>query len=462
MTTAIEELAGNVLETGFEAFSAENVAEAKNRIIDVVGCAIGGANASGNSILIDLVTGWGGKKEATILVHGHRVPAHNAAMVNSIMCRSYDYEVTGPQPEGEAEHSKTGHICGTTEHAALTVAEMKGSNGKELIAAVILGGDMAARVASAEDFDYDRSFNLSGTVNAFGAAAIAGRLWGLNQKQMLSAFGILLHEIAGSYQGHWDGDHTFKLSQGLSARNAIVAVELASKGFIGNKDALLSRRGYFAQYCKTYHPELLTKELGQVFYTRGKHKAYPCCYGNHTAIECCLQLLRQNDIHSMNPEDVAEVILGVTANTCDRYLNQPFEMGDPQMRATFSLPYNVANVLLRGRTRLEHFTDEFLYDPGVLGLVQKVKLVPTTPPGKGLATDLKVKMKDGREFSAHVDGPRGLRDDPLTQDEITDKFWANVDFSKTVSRKKAEKALAMLENLEEIDTVGKIVQLLAA
>ena len=61
VTTAIEELVGNVLETRFEAFGDELVAEAKNRIVDVISCAIGGANASGNSMIIDLVTEWGGK-----------------------------------------------------------------------------------------------------------------------------------------------------------------------------------------------------------------------------------------------------------------------------------------------------------------------------------------------------------------------------------------------------------------
>ena len=100
MTMIIEELVSNILETKFETFSDEVVEDAKKRFIDVIGCAIGGANASGNSIMLDLVRGWDGKKEATILVHGDRVPALNAAMMNCIMCRSLDYESCGP---GEGE-----------------------------------------------------------------------------------------------------------------------------------------------------------------------------------------------------------------------------------------------------------------------------------------------------------------------------------------------------------------------
>ena len=93
MANATQELIRNLLETKFEVLNDELIEDAKKRIIDVVGCAIGGVNASGNSVIMDLVRGWGGRNEATILVHGDKVPAHIAAMVNSILCRSYDYEV---------------------------------------------------------------------------------------------------------------------------------------------------------------------------------------------------------------------------------------------------------------------------------------------------------------------------------------------------------------------------------
>ena len=86
--TPIEELSENVLNTRFENFDRETLEKNKNRIIDVVGCLIGGAHASGNQALVDLVKGWGGKEEATILIHGGKVPALHAAMVNSIMARS--------------------------------------------------------------------------------------------------------------------------------------------------------------------------------------------------------------------------------------------------------------------------------------------------------------------------------------------------------------------------------------
>jgi 2-methylcitrate dehydratase PrpD len=48
-STPIEELSVNVLDTRFKSFDQTTVENARCRIIDVLGCVIGGANADGNS-----------------------------------------------------------------------------------------------------------------------------------------------------------------------------------------------------------------------------------------------------------------------------------------------------------------------------------------------------------------------------------------------------------------------------
>ena len=70
---------------------------------------------------------------------------------------------------------------------------------------------------SPNDFSFDTCFEVCGTANAFGAAAIAGRLMHLDHAQMVNAFGILVNLMAGSFQGIWDGVHSFKLPGAMSA-----------------------------------------------------------------------------------------------------------------------------------------------------------------------------------------------------------------------------------------------------
>ena len=142
-STVIEKLATNALETRFENISQGDLEHAKDRIIDVVGCLIGGANDTGNPELIDLVRHWGGREEATILIHGGKAPAQNVAMVNSIMSRSFDFEPVSPAVEGK---STAGHVSGTTVMTALTMGEVRDIDGKELITAVLVGDDVTSRV----------------------------------------------------------------------------------------------------------------------------------------------------------------------------------------------------------------------------------------------------------------------------------------------------------------------------
>jgi 2-methylcitrate dehydratase PrpD len=454
----IAEMIRNVLETPFEAFDQVTLDRAKDRIIDVVGCLIGGANASGCSMIVDLVREWGGKKESTILVHGGKVPAHNAALVNCVMTRSYDFEPTGAYVEGK---STPAHLSGTTGPTAITVAEQRAASGKELLTALILGDDLASRITAASQLNIDSGFDCTGTVNAFGATAIAGRLWGLNEHQMLNAFGIVLNQLAGSFQNIFDGALSFKLPQGLSARAAIFSVALANKGFTGIKDPLLSKYGYFALYCKTYQLEVLTRDLGKNFYADYTCKPYPCCRSNHAAIECALELTKTNIIR---PEDIDEIIIDITPTALDFAVGQPFKIREiPQIDGAFNLQYTVASALSRKSIKLEHFTEESVRDPKITDLISKIRLTPTMPLDKPLGARVKIKMKQGNEYDKRIDMPKGNGiSTPLTKADMRAKYFDNVAFSKTVSMEKAEKVLDLIERIEEVDNINKIIKLLVA
>lgn len=454
----VEELVSNVLETQFDSFDEAVVDHAKDRIIDVVGCIIAGANAPGCSMIIDLVRKWGGKGESTILVHGGRAPAHNVAMMNGIMARSVDFEPLSPYIDGRLVH---GHICGTTVPTAITVAEQKAVGGKDLITALVVGDDLASRLLAASRFSFHTGWMGSGMCNTFGAAAIAGRLNEVNECQMLNAFGIVVNQLGSTVQAVYDGVHSFKLPQGLAGRAGVFSVELASNGFTGVKDPLLSRYGYFPLYCQEYNLEILTKELGREFYADSTFKLYPSCRGNHAAIECILDIINKHDIKT---EDVKDIAVNVSPAVRD-FIGKPFEIGDvPQVNAIYSLRYNVANTLLRKDVKLEHFTEEFIRNSKVIDLTKKVEInAITVPPNKPWATDVKIKMRNGTEFSAHVEVPKGDPvSNPLTRAEIKEKFRANVAFSKTVAKENGEKVLNMIERLEEVDDTTEVVNLLVA
>jgi 2-methylcitrate dehydratase PrpD len=455
--TPIEKLAANTLETRFENLDRATVENARNRIIDTVGCLIGGANDTGNPELASLLRDDGGKEEATILVHGGKVPAGNAALINSTMSRSFDFEPVSPRVEGI---NTPGHVSGTTVPTAVTMGEVTDINGKELITALLVGDDIAARLLAASGFGFTLGWDGTGTVNAFGATAIAGRLLGLNRLQMRNAFGIILNQIGSTFQIIWDGTVAFKLPQGLSARNGIFSAQLAKAGWTGPEDALFSQFGYYQMFTEgCQKPEFLTDKLGKAYYSDSTFKPYPACRITHAVIDGSLALVNK---HKIDADDIKEVNLYVAAEGLNHRCGHPFEIGTfPHGNAAFSYQYAVATALVKKSVKPEHFTEQAIRDPYIGDFIGKIKMLELT------GTDLygarvTIAMKDGRELTEAIKLARGDPGNPLSKDDILAKFWTNVEFCGRISTKKAQDFLNLVENLEELDSVRKLIPLLVA
>jgi 2-methylcitrate dehydratase PrpD len=462
---AVEALVDNVLKTRFEDIDQATIENTKNRILDVIGCAIGGARAHNNSALVNLVKKWGGKKEATILTYGVKAPVPDVAWANSILCRSFDWEPLVTVVDGKRY---PGHISGTTVPTALTLGESKGISGRELITTLVAGDDVAERIYTSTEHPWNKSvenrkgsirglaFDAWGTTPSFGAAAIAGRLLGLNSNQMRNAFGIVINMISGAGGGLSEGATTFKLSQGTSARSGIVAAELAKGGWTGIKDPLLGRTGYyqtFTQGCD--YPEKLTRDLGKKYYVELVFKPYPGGRPTHTTIDAALALVRKHDI---NVNDIEKVTLRLSPPMRYGHYMKPYKVGDyPTGDALFSYKYSTATALVRKHVTAENFTEESIRDPEVQDLIGKIELAEDLDKENGV--ELKIKMKNGRILSEYVREAKGEIPNPLSRDDLVAKFMGQVEFSQTVSEEDALKLVELLDKLEEVDNVKKVIKL---
>ncbi len=452
----LEKMIDNILNTRFENIPGAAIDHAKDRIIDTVGCLICGANDAGNPELLKIVRDWGGKPEGRILVHGDAMPVGTAAMVNAIICRSFDFEPVSPLVDGR---SAPGHISGTTVTTALTVGDAYNVNGKELLAALLAGDDMAARMLVAgEGSGAGRGRDHVGQVNSFGATAIAGRLMGLDSPQLRNAFGLIVDHLGGVQRMISETVTGFKLSQGTSARDAVFCVQLAREGWTGIEDALLSEGGYYALFTGGVRdPDILVKNLGSDYYSDGTFKPYPCCRMNHAGVDCALTVVNE---HRIKAGDIEEVVLYAAPGALRDIIGQPFRIrNSAHASAGFSLQYCVANVLLRGSSRPEHYTDEAIRDPAITDLTGKMRMAELTK-GSTESARVTVRMKDGKEFDEFTEIARGDPRNPISREELLAKFWTNIDFSRTVTRENAGRFLKMVEHLENVDSVKTLVDLL--
>ncbi|NLD38632.1 MAG: MmgE/PrpD family protein [Desulfatiglans sp.] len=452
-------LCRNVTDTRFNDIDEAVIENAKCRVIDVLGCATAGADAECNPELVNLIREWGGKPEASILIHGNKTVAHNAALVNSVMARSFDFESLGPLVDGR---SYPAHISGTTVITAVTMAETHGISGKELLTALISGDNLTARIIAAESTGgLPPGWDSVGTTNSFGAAAIAARIMGLTAKQIKNSLGLVFNQMSGSMQNIWDGVPAFKLLQGLSSRNGIISAELAKAGWAGPDDPLFGKLGYFNLFAGGCgNPEILTKELGKKYYCDAHFKLYPCCAVSHAAVDCALYLANH---YNLDYRKIKEAVLYVSRSGLNSFLSQPLDVGDfPHAGSAFNYKYHMATVLMNKSIKPEHFERRYVHSPEAINFMKKIRLEQL--PGverELLCAKIRVTMNSGEQYEKLIESPKGdPLGNPLTKDDIFNKFLSNLEFSKKIDSLKGKKLISLLDRLEELENINEVINLL--
>jgi len=454
----IDTIAAHLARVRFEDIDRPTIELAKRRVLDVVGCAFGGANIDGNLELLELLRTWGGAPQATVLGHGGRMPAHQAAFLNAIMARSNDLEVMTFIHEGVRVPA---HNAGSTVVTALALAEANRLSGRDLLTALVLGDDLVARVSLASNWSFSQGFDGIGSLIPWGTTAIAGRLLGLTERQQIHAFGLMINMMGGTVQDYWDGVHAFKLVQGTPAQQGILAAELAKRGWTGNYDPLFADYGYFKLYAEgAKDPGILTKGLGEAYFGEAVFKHFPSGLPTHTPIACALKLYQE---HGVRPEDIESVEIAVTEQSMTNYYAKPFRLREwPHGDAAFSYQYTTCTALLRGDFFIEDMREEVITSQPVLDLIARSKVVPMQSEHR-YGSEVTVRLKDGRverEFLGAMPG------DPLTDmatDEfIIDKFRRQVAFNGTLREDRVEELIERVLRLDEIEDIGEITALAVA
>ncbi len=506
-TAITEALVANVLNARFEDIEPEVVNNTKQRILDMIGNGIAGAKCDGNPELAEVAAGWGGKKEATILGYGDKGPIADVAFVNCIFGRSFD---RGPLTYVIDGKRSPNHITETSALTAIALGESKGISGKELIAAMVVGDDLAARLHLAIDRAQPGQSLPPGTPpppptrgseEAFAAAAIAGRILALNNDQLRNAFGLATmlsgRGGGGVLEGGppsggrpsgasgaggppesrpgWQGirDPSFiaameragredseknvstKLSNGISARNGIYAVQLGKAGWPGVKDPFFGQNGgHFPGLNSVHHPERITGDLGKKFIVEVCFKPYPGGRPTGAPTAAALAMARK---HNIKTDDVEEIILHLSPVATAAHYATPYVIGDyPPMNALWSYYFAVASALYRKSAAAENFTGEMVREPRLQALIKKVKLGYLDKPE---GVELEVIMKDGGRFSEYVRTALGDPSDPLPREGLIAKFMEQIEFSRLVEKKDAEKIIELVEGLEKIEDVRAIAGL---
>lgn len=387
------------------ALPAAVVAQATRCALDLIGVAIAGTRTPMAAIGAGFAHEQFAPGPATVIGSADSLTVAGATWVNGTYASALDMD--------DGHRMAMGHPGANVIPAALAVAEQTGATGREFLAALVAGYEVAVRASAARVPWYKDRMYSTGIWGVFGATAAAGKLLGFDEPTLQSALGT-----AGSHGPFPPG--------GLQANHAMVKETIAWSGMAGVSAALLAQRGFvgpadFLDYSGRWDTAALVAGLGgpeDAAILKTYFKPHAVCRWAHAAVDGVLELKRRHGLRI----DAIDAIDVATFWEVTRLANPA---PSNTIAAQFSIPFALAVALLHERIGPAEVSDANLREPAVVALAGKVRVTVDDEldrqfPAKTVAR-VTIRAR-GADFTTTVEYPRGNPENPMTDAELEDKF----------------------------------------
>ena len=420
------QLAEVMAHTRFHDLPEQVVIDTERSILDWLGSAMAGALEGPARMARAVISGFGQSNDCTVFPN-MRASAPAAALANGVASHILELD--------DIHKASTVHAAAPIIPAALAIAEREHATGESFLLAVALGYEAALRIGEAVNPSHYRYWHPTGTAATFGAAVAAASLLKLDTKHMLNALGSAGTQAAGLWEFNADGAMSKHLHPGKAALNGILAADLAKNGFTGASRILEGERGFFVATSEASDPTRITDGLGHHWkISENCFKVHACCGHTHTAIDTAERLRHQR---AWSGDDVMREVRSIRIETYGPGFAIVFEPNPrTPYQAKFSLAYCVVVALLEGRVGLEQFSRERfsndgVADPAIARLMQlttiRVAEDLTAKYPRAWPARLHLELHDGTVLEGAADFPRGNPENPVSTEELEEKFAALID-----------------------------------
>ncbi len=439
----------------FQDLSKDAVYQAKRFLLDSVGCALGGYQQHDVKIALEVLNEVAGRGPSTVIGTGQRMDPVSASLANALMIRCMDYN----DIYWKQDPSHPSDIF----PAAIACCERAKSDGKELIVGLVLGHEFEMRFCEAAFPGVRERGWHHATLTAFVSPIVAGRALHLSWEQIQHAIGISAsrHCTLGAVTA---GKLTMMKNtvDPMATQSGVLAALLAEKGYSGPEHVIDGKEGLTHVFGPDWKLELLTEGLGESWrITQCGMKAFPTEALTHTPISAVLDIVKQNDLH---PDQVEQIQIRSLARAAD-ILSDPSKY-DPHTKETadHSLPYVIAAALVDRQVTPVQFTMEKIMDPKIREQLRKVEVVADPEIEKVFPAlqrvIVQITTRDGRAFTKQLDFPKGDPRNPLTDQDVEEKFSALAD--GVLSAAAQTKLKDTIWGLEKAGSVQKLMGLMKA
>jgi 2-methylcitrate dehydratase PrpD len=420
------------------------VHEAKRALIDHIGVAVAASGEPSVDALVRVSARLAGSGSYTVIGRRETASMPYAALTNGFAAHLLDYDDTFNPGD------TTVHGSAPVWPVIFGLAEDKSVSGRDALAAFVAGFETECRVGrAAGDAHYEIGWHVTGTVGHLGAAAAAGRVLGLSPHTLTMALGSAGTQSAGLKSVY--GTDGKPLHAGKAAMDGLLSAVMAEEGMTSSTDIVEGPRGLLAVMSTDPAPAKLLEDLGAQWHLLANgYKAYPNGSLTHPAIDAVLELRAQHGFAAADVKRVRAKVNSKAATVTGKV--------DPRtgLDAKFSLTHAVAVALLARRPQPEHFSDSAAVNPEIAAVRDLVDVVSDSATGKR-AAEVTVELADGTSVTCHIANNKGTPDNPLSDDELTEKFTDNV--APALGADVAGELAAACWAAEDVDDFAKIVRL---
>lgn len=448
-----------VVNTQLSQIPDETIELGKKSILDGLGLALSGSKAETAGLIERYVKSLGcGSGGAAVLGSAAKFSPRFAALVNGVAIHVDDFDDTQLAAAKDRVYGLLVHPTVCVLPAALATAEVGGKGGKDLLVAYQVGVEVECKIAEAiSPRHYEDGFHSTGTCGVFGGTSACARLKGLDVASTVRAFAIAASHAAGLRENF--GTMMKPYQAGHATESGVVATDLAALGWTGAEQILEAQRGFFHAYGGSYDPSAIVDRLGKpwTFQNPGVSiKPFPSGSLTHPGMTELLRLIRANSIRAA---DVAQVEVGTNRNMPNTLIHHRPTTG---LQAKFSMEFCMAILLLDGRADQTKFTDAVANRPDVQQMMGRVRFYTDPDAEKAgydkMTTILKITLKDGRTISGRADFGKGSPANPMSFDEVAEKFLGCAAFAEWPTSK-ADRVINTVRRLEDLSDVRTLTAL---
>ncbi len=442
------------------------IQKAIDLFVDTVGCIFAGSTADSVSELKKTVLYWSSSPQATILVSGEKTSAPYAALINSVMGHSRDFDDAHDLAANHGSVVMVPALLATAETcslinktAAVNPFRQNQVSGKEFIAALAIGLEVTNRLAMAFAPYLHAGWLPTTLWGPFGAAAACGRLLLLGKEQMHHAFGLAYSQIHGNRQALIDGVLAKRMQPGFSASAGLQSAFFAASGITAAKNIISGDFGIPILYTGgKIDAEYINTGLGLFEETMNiSIKPYPSCRCTHSVADAVLDIQKR---YLVSWKDIENGIIYLPPNSMAQ-IGQPFAIrNNPTVDAQFSAQYVAALTFIHGKPRIADFEAQ-----KIISRQEVVQLARLFTPvefeedtvGIGLA-ELEISLKNGQVLHTRIEKVKGSPFNPLSIKEQESKFFDCLDSSgKIYSWEEKKKLLSTVRAITDFDDMAQFV-----